>query len=288
MAAAGAAIGSAAQSANPRRGLSGHLTLCCGVDSTGQSYLRQQSFRAPIHLSKPHLDEGVLVVNVVNPTAGLLSGDRVCVQAHVENGARLLLTAPSASRAHRMHEGHAAVNQQFTIARGGWLESWPEIFIPQGGTRYRQQTRVNVEEGGELLLFEMLAPGRVAFGEAFAYESLDWETDIWLDRELIARERYQLTPANGSLDPIRAQFPQAYYASCFVVSPRLTSESECWEAIDALHGAEVWIGCSALARGGWTIKLVTNGSIALRNALSQVRQAVYEALGQRVPAMRRT
>ena len=56
----------------------GHLHLVCAADAArAQLICASQSFRAPIHLSKPHLDEGVLVVNVVNPTAGLLAGDRI-------------------------------------------------------------------------------------------------------------------------------------------------------------------------------------------------------------------
>ena len=64
--------------------------------------------------------------------------------------------APSASRAHRIVEGDARVTQEFRVANGGWLESWPEMFIPQGGARYRQQTNVRVEAGGEALLTRTL------------------------------------------------------------------------------------------------------------------------------------
>jgi urease accessory protein len=72
------------------RGLSGHLRLVCGVDERGLTYLREQSFCAPVHLSKPHHEESVLVVNIVNPTAGLLAGDRVQYDVAVESGARVL------------------------------------------------------------------------------------------------------------------------------------------------------------------------------------------------------
>ena len=65
------------------RGLAGHLELVCDVDSRGWTRLGHQSFRAPYHLSKPHHDAGALVLNVVNPTAGLLEGDR-----SAERGAR--------------------------------------------------------------------------------------------------------------------------------------------------------------------------------------------------------
>ncbi|MGB8168325.1 MAG: urease accessory protein UreD, partial [Chthoniobacteraceae bacterium] len=257
------------------RGLVGHLHLVCAADADGRSYLRSQSFRAPIHLSKPHEDEGVLVVNVVNPTAGLLAGDRIEVRVSVENGARLLLTAPSASRAHCAPEGHAELVQEFDVAAGGWLDVWPELFIPQGGARYRQRTILRVEEGGEALFFETLAPGRVAMGEVFAYTALDWETDVFLGAELIARERYRLSPEGESVRALRGQFATGYYASCFVVSPLLGAESPCWRAIHELHGAEAWIGCSPLRRGGWVIKAVAAGSVALRRKLAAIRRELY-------------
>src|SRR3954462_2484072 len=113
-------------------GLSGHLELVCAVDAGGRGYVREQAFSGPIHLGKPHLDEDVLVVNVANPTAGLFAGDRIRYRIVVESGARLLLTAPSASRAHCIAEGDAQVEQEFRVAAGAWLESWPEMFIPQG------------------------------------------------------------------------------------------------------------------------------------------------------------
>jgi urease accessory protein len=273
--------------ASAARGLSGHLRLVCSADEQGRTYIREQSFRAPVHLSKPHHEEGVLVVNVVNPTAGLLAGDRVRYDVAVESGARVLLTAPSASRAHRIIEGEARVAQEFRVASGGWLESWPEMFIPQGGARYRQQTTVRVEEGGEVLLIEMIAPGRTAAGEVFAFAELDWETNIFLGETKIARERYTLTPETPALAAMRARFAEAYYASCFVVSPHLRADAECWRRIHDLHRDDAWVGCSALVRGGWAIRVLAAGSIALRRTVAAVRSEIYAALGKRAPALRR-
>ncbi|MDR3402747.1 MAG: urease accessory protein UreD [Chthoniobacter sp.] len=270
-----------------RRGLQGHLQLVCAVDEGGRTFIREQSFRAPVHLSKPHLEEDVLVVNIVNPTAGLLAGDRVRYDVAVESGARVLLTAPSASRAHRIVEGDARVAQEFCVASGGWLESWPEMFIPQAGARYRQQTTLRVDEGGEALLIEMIAPGRTASGEVFAFAELDWETTVFLGDGKIARERYVLTPESAALAAMRAQFAEAYYASCFVVSPHLRADAACWQRIHDLHGDEAWVGCSALVRGGWAIRVVAAGSIALRRTIGAVRGEIYAALGKKAPGLRR-
>lgn len=269
------------------RGLSGHLRLVCSADDQGRTYLREQSFCAPVHLSKPHLEEDVLVVNIVNPTAGLLAGDRVQYDVTVEQGARVLLTAPSASRAHRIVEGDARVMQEFRIASGGWLENWPEMFIPQGGARYRQRTTVRVEEGGEALLIEMIAPGRTASGEVFAFAELDWETEVFFDDVKIARERYALSPESPTLAAMRTKFPEAYYASCFVVSPHLRGDAECWGRIHDLHGEDAWVGCSALSKGGWAIRVLAAGSVALRKTVAAIRAEVYKALGKPAPVLRR-
>jgi urease accessory protein len=268
--------------------LHGHLHLVCATDCEGRSYLKRQSFQAPVHLSKPHLDEGMLVVNVVNPTAGLLGGDRIDFDVSVESGARVLLTAPSASRAHRMHGARALVEQRFCVSRGAWLEVWPELFIPQGGARYGQRTAAHVEGGGEMMLIEMMAPGRAASGELFAYEDLDWETEVYLGGELIARERYALTPASPTLDAVRARFPEAYYASALVVSERLGSAIPCWQRIHDLHDDTAWVGCSVLRCGGGAIRVLASGSIALRKKVAAIRKEIYEALGMRLPALRRT
>lgn len=270
------------------RGLTGHLGLICAADAEGRSHLRHQSFCAPIHLSKPHLDEGVLVVNVVNPTAGLLSGDRIHCQIAVERGARLLLTTPSASRAHCTRDGYAEVTQELRVAAGGWLENWPELLIAQGGARFRQTTVLRVERGGELFFFESLAPGRVAMGEAFAFAELRWSTDLLLDDELIARERYRLVPEEASVRAWRAQFATGYYASCFVVTPRLHRDSDCWQRIHDLHDSDGWIGCGPLrGEGAWIVKLLAKNSIVLRRKLAAIRTTLHEALGQRAPSLRR-
>ncbi|HEX8311769.1 MAG TPA: urease accessory protein UreD [Chthoniobacteraceae bacterium] len=268
--------------------MQGHLELICAADESGRSYLRHQSFRAPIHLSKPHLDEGTLVVNVVNPTAGLLAGDRIRYDVQVEGGSRLMLTTPSANRVHQMRQGHAEVRQDFSVASGGWLENWPELMIPQGGARYRQQTTIRIEKGGGLLFLETVAPGRVASGESFAYAELDWATDLFIGDQHLARERYRLRGDDESLSPLREQFASGYYASVFVVAPELPPDAACWPRIHELHEENAWIGVSQLSHAGWVVKLLAADSIALRRKCAAIRAELYAALGRVAPNVRRT
>lgn len=272
---------------NEGAGLVGHLELICDVDARGCTRLRHQSFRAPVHLSKPHHDEGVLVLNVVNPTAGYLEGDRLRNDVRVERGARLLLTMPSASRVHAMRGGRAEVRQHYRVGAGGSLDVWPGLLIPQRAARYRQQTEVDLDPDAELLLFETLASGRVASGEVFAYDELSVATDLRLASRLVARERYRLSPGDGSLDALRRRFSCAYYASAFLFAPALSARSPCWAAILASHGDAVWLGISTLFDHGFVVKMIAADSVNFRRTLLMIRAAVYDALGRSPPNLRR-
>ena len=265
--------------------LHGHLDLLACADADGRTVLRRQSFSAPFHISKPHQDEGWLVVNLASPTPGLLSGDRVKMNVSVGRDARLLLTTPSASRLHTMNGGHAELVQEFTVERGACLNFFPEYLIPQRGTRYRQQTRISVEPGGTLLWCESIAPGRTASGEVFAYQELQFATDIFVGANYALRERLRLIPDEAALHALRARFPAAYYASVVCVAPTIAHPAE---ALNSLHDRDVaWVGCSALNAGGWVVKIVAADSIALRERVSRARQILCAAAGMRMPSIRR-
>ena len=266
-----------------KRPVKGHLDIVCSADADGRSYLSRQSFCAPVHLSKPHLDEGALVVNVVNPTAGLFAGDLVRFDVTVEAGAHLLMTSPSASRAHKMNAGEAVVEQWFRVKDGGFLEVLPELFIPQAGCRYRQRTRIEVAKSGTLIFFETLAPGRVAHGETFAFERLDWTTEVLWDGKKVARERYTMAGGDSpSLEALRVKFPNAYYLSCLLVGAAFGDFPALPEEDDVLAG------CSRLPFGcGWAVRLLARDSVALRRMQRWLRKNIYSMQDIRPPALRR-
>lgn len=268
-------------------GLRGGLDLVAGVDSAGRTILRKQAFSPPIHISKPHEDAGWLVVNLASPSPGLLAGDRVHCNVRVEQGARLTLTAPSANRIHAMPEGHAELAQTFRVEAGAALDVWPEYLIPQGGARYRQRTVIELEEEATLLWTEMIAPGRAARGEVFAFGELFLAMDLRHGDRLLARERYQLTPER--LASVRRLFATPYYASIICAGPLLASGTAALAGI-ATQGdvKQSWIGATQIEPGAWAIKIVAADSPTLRSRVAEIRAQLFAALGCRPANLRRT
>ncbi len=267
--------------------MTGHLHLIAAPYPGGDTYLRHQSFRAPLHLSKPHQDAGALVANIVNPTAGMFDGDEIDCRVEVESGARIVLTTPSANRVYRARtqQRQAVMNQTFSVASGGFLEFYPELLIPQAGARYHQRTTLRVEAGGTLLFFEWLAPGRVASGEVLAYDQLKWDTDVFHGDRLVARERYTLDPKTDSLESLGRLHPASHYLGCFVLGD-FTFPTEAVEALQE-EGDGIYLGHGPLVAGGWTIKALCADSLCTRRLLKALRVVFYAAMGRPMPTLGR-
>lgn len=264
--------------------MKGHLHLKAACYENGQTYVREQSFRAPLHISKPHEDADALVVNIVNPTAGIFDGDTIELSAEAEAGASLVLTTPSASRVYRSRSGGPAkVTQRFSAQAGATLEFFPEPFIPQAGARYQQKTELHADPSATLLFFDWLTPGRVASGEVFRYAELRWDLDAFVNERLVARERYRLSPDDASLETLRLQHPQSHYVSCMVLSSAAPLLAE----VESLNSPQVYLGHGPLSEGGWTIKALCADSLSARHTLQSLRALVYQALQKPLPSLGR-
>jgi urease accessory protein len=256
---------------------SGHLSLEAAVRAHGRTVLAGQSFRAPFHLSKPYWDADTrsLLVQVVNPTAGILAGDRLDSQICVHRDAALLVTTPSASRVFQMRRGMAECYQRFSVSAGGWLEVMPEPLVPHRGSRYRQRTVIEVEAGGSLFFVDQLMPGRVGHGEAWGWEELCLDLTVRVAGKLALRER--LNQGGEELRTL-ARFAGSGESACFanavLIAPGndQTVDAPWRAAVSALHGEGLWLGVSALRAGGWSLKLVARDALLLRHGLREARR----------------
>jgi urease accessory protein len=258
--------------------LSGHLSLVCSLDESGRSHISRQSFCAPFHISKPYQDEHALMVQVINPTAGLFSGDSLQSDISVERGARLHINTPSASRIHTMHSGRAELHQNFHVAEAAWLEFNPSALIPQKAGRYLQISRIELAAGAETFFLETLAPGRVARGECFEFSRIEWDVTLTYDQQLIAAERYYLSPSDDSTAALRHPFPSAWYASGYLITERIAPGHNCWEQIRKLSSPDVLLGATRLVKAGWSLRVVARDNLVLQKTLSALRKILSESI----------
>ncbi len=261
----------------------GHLALRAAArPDDGVTALASQSFRAPFHLSKPYWDADTrtLLVQVVNPTAGILSGDRLESSVTVDSGAAVLLTTPSASRVFCMRADAPSASslQQFFVAPGAWLEVLPEPLVPHRGSRFHQRTVLDVAPGGSAFYADLLFPGRIAHGEIWAWDRLILELEVRSGPSLLLRERLDQTADHlHALATLAGSGEHASFGNAvFISSGHAADPVPPWRAaLHALQTDGIWIGASQLHSGaGWSIKFVAPDSIRLRATLSAIRRVL--------------
>lgn len=271
----------------------GLLALVADVSPQGRTYLSERRQRFPLRLTAPlQLDPArpeMAFLYVQNPTGGLFEGDAHLISLSACPGALVHLTTQAASKAYRTAQGSARQRVELMVSAGAFVEYVPDPLIPHAGARFQQELVADVESGGAMIVAETVAPGRVAFGEAFQYTSLSLSTRISSDGQEAAVDSVVLEPSE--LDPRRRGVlgPYAYLASLFAVAPGTDSETLARSISDALEpGPDRLAATAVLPSGsGVLVRILARSGIPAQRALREAWTAARLALLGAEPPPRR-
>jgi urease accessory protein len=204
---------------------------------------------------------GESLVHLHNVSGGILGGDRLALQVEVGEGARAQLTSTGATRVYRTGTGAEAARQsiEVRVARDGLLEYLPDPLIPFAGSRFSQQTSIDLAAGAGLFWQEIIAPGREASGEIFQYESLSIDTQIRASGAPIAIERFCSEPAIRDVTTPARLGHYRWFASAYICHVGAATD---WNVLERalaaiareLSNHETTWGVSALAAHGIAIR----------------------------------
>jgi len=237
-----------------RRGTSTVLTAC-------RSTLPLQVL-APVALEDP-----AAIVSMLNPTGGVLGGDRLTVDIDVGAGAHACLTTPSATKIYRSDGPVAEQTVRLTLARDACLEWVPDHAIPFPGAAFRQRIEAEVAEGAALILVDAFAAGRVARGEAWRFARFDSGLALrdaggWLLHDRLALDASLGAAALGMAER------RPYVATIVVIADRGVEAFA--RAVDALGVPDADVGAGLLPRRGALVRCLAGSAPALQRAVDDV------------------
>ena len=143
------------------------------------------------------LDDTAAVVSLLNPTGGVLGGDRLTIDLTLGEGAHACVTTPSATRVYRTAGEPAVQTVRLDLARDAIVEWVPDHTIPSAGADLRQALDVELADGARLILIDAVAAGRVARGEAWTFARLDSALTVRDARGLLLHDRFVLRGGAG-------------------------------------------------------------------------------------------
>lgn len=247
--------------------------------------------QAPLRIVRAFpIADGAALVHLHNVSGGVLGGDRLELNVEVGARARVQLTTTGATRLYRSRAGRAPAMQYTSIRveEDGLLEYLPDPLIPFAGSRYCQETRIELAAGAGLFWWETVAPGRDARGESFAYELLQITLELTAADRLVALERMRLEPALRPLSSPARLGPYRYFASLYICRAGLDAAR--WLALEAqlseeavrrsCRGTQEW-GVSTLPAHGLIVRALSRDGSAIASGLPIFwREARRELYGQ--------
>jgi len=260
-----------------RVGRDGHLRLC--FERRGErTVLARSGWTLPLQVLAPlALDDPAAVVSVLNPTGGLVGGDRLVVD--VEAGARthVCLTTPSATKIYRTSGPPAVQDARVRVGPGALVEWVPDHAIPFAGSAFRQSIDVEMADGARLILVDAFSAGRVARGEAWRFTRLESALRVRDAAGWLVVDRFALAgdPAWGSLGCAEKS---PYFATVVVIASLDVSAFAA-----AIHDAAEGVAVGELGRGGVLVRCLAGDAIELAAALDLVWRVARRAMVDRDP-----
>lgn len=233
------------------------------------------------------LDDAAAVVSVLNPTGGVLGGDRLVIEVEAGPGAHACLTTPSATRVYRTEGEPAVQDVSLHLGPGAVVEWVPDHTIPFAGSAFRQCIRAEVGDGARLILVDAFAAGRIARGEAWRFRHLE---SCLLLRDAggeLLHDRFVLEGADGWAG-LGFTEGRPYFATVVIVADAGLAHLE--EAVAEAMGSrpEATVGVGALPRRGVVVRCLAPSAPALTEALDAVWSASRRAaLGAPALALRK-
>jgi len=261
---------------------------------------RSLSETAPLRLAGPSVDcHGLAVFHLLNTSAAVIGGDTLDIRITVESGVAAAIRTPGATLIHP--GGSVRLHERLHVATGGYLEWTPGALIPHTEANLAQRFAATVDEGGTLVVAELMLAGRIARGEAFAFEQLRLTRSIICAGRPLFVEVQRLQPQHGRL---ASWGPFLCQASLLIAGPVATpalagrlaaiagdvagsrdgDEDLPPEAPVPGANAVTWGSASTLAGTGVLFRLLSRDVVAARRllaaALCEVRNGVLGRRGE--------
>ncbi|MGH9607805.1 MAG: urease accessory protein UreD [Terracidiphilus sp.] len=248
-----------------RTGRDGKLSLRFARRGSRTDLVRS-SFTLPLQVLAPlAMEDGSAYLSLLNPTGGVLGGDRLTSEIVLEAGAHGCLTTPSATRVYRTDSLPAMLDTVMRVGEGATIEYFPDHLIPHPGAALRQSLRVEIAAGGRALLWEAMACGRVAREERWQFREIVSEVEILVCGKPVWLSRTKIDPAAFAPQRPGAAEAYAYSGSLAILADGFTRWPQLIAEMNRKLVAfpEVHAGVSKLAGDGCLVRLLANSAIHL-------------------------
>lgn len=266
----------------PSRPYAGTLRLY--LRRTPQRAVLQECYsQVPLQVMRPlYLDDvGTAYLYLLSPCGGVVGGDAYQISVVAEAGARVCVTTPAATRLYATTGALASQRFDITLHAGAVLEYMPAQTIPFAQAAFCQHMQVRLGAGACVMVSEVVAPGRVARGEVFAYHAYDASLHVTDAQErLLLYDHLRLRPGEQPLTAVGLFEGYHYFGTLYALHEGVPIASTVFDQVHTLLADQAGLlgGVTQLAHGGLAVRVLGREHASVHQALQAVWDVVRRAL----------
>ncbi len=262
----------------PERSWKAELRL--GFRHDGQrTVLADMDFHGPLRVQRPFHPEGAPChCYVLHPPGGLVSGDRLHIQARVQPGAHALLTTPSAGKVYGTDSQGVPQGQNVTLnAHDGVIEWLPMESIVFDRANALMRLDVNLTGMATAIGWDIVCLGREAGNHPFDTGRLDQRLHIHRDDRPLLLENLSVAGGGSLQAGAFGLGGRTVAGTMFVASDNPDLQLLVEPVREALHAQIGLIGVTC-RRGVLLVRYLGDRAEEARNLLEQAWRVIRPAL----------
>jgi urease accessory protein len=215
---------------------------------------------------------GASTLFLLNPTGGVLGGDRLETRVDLGAGCHVCLSTPSATRVYRSAGSPSLQRVTARVGARGRFEYMPDHVIPSPGARFVQSLDLELAPGASAIVCDAWSVGRPARGEAWLFDLLDSSMTARDSEGLLFKDRFTLHGARG-WGGLGGTEGKAYVASVLCVAPahpRLDGLADAIGERLAPENSASRTGVTGLPRGGVLVRILAPSAPAMQRTVQAV------------------
>jgi urease accessory protein len=209
---------------------------------------------------------------MLNPSGGLVGGDRLSTSVQIGPGAAVVLTTASATKVYRTEGESASHRTTINLGQGATLEYLPDHVIPHAGAALRQSLSIEMAPGARAIVYDAIAAGRIGRNECWNFREMHSEIVIRRDGRPVYLNRSRIIPRAQPLTQLGWMEEFNYLATVVVVADATAGWSSVLDETDAtlqqLPGIN--FGVTEISAGGWIVRLMTHTAAELIVAKTKI------------------
>lgn len=258
--------------------------MICNLDvkvaqREGKSYLKDAYVTQPFRIVPvgQYRRDNAAYLMMMSSSPGLLDGDDHRLQIEVAPSARLQLQTQAYQRLFHMKE---ASYQQLRVQLGkdAYFSYVPHPIVPQEASTFYSQNKIQMEDGCQVLLGEIITCGRKLSGEQFKYNHFQNLIEVYHAGRLIVKDNILLQPDKmplhglGLFEGYTHQGTLMYLNTKSIKVGKLVDEL--YDRYNQVSGIE--FGITELQRDGFMIRVLGMGGEQLYSIFQEIQTTMWD------------